>query len=76
MLATSVFDKLRDYKEKFQQASGIELSERAMQLRWDEACKRHMVMKAMEDLCCAPKDMGPGADSDMQLAEGKLCRNK
>lgn len=69
MLATSVFDKLRDYKEKFEQASGMELSERAMQVRWDEACKRHMVMKAMEDLCCAPRESA-GVDSDMQVAEG------
>jgi hypothetical protein len=68
MLATSVFDKLREYKDKFQQASGIELSERAMQLRWDEACKRHMVMKAMEDLCCAPKHV---EDSDMNVTEGE-----
>jgi len=72
MLATSVFDKLRDYKEKFEQASGIELSERAIQIRWDEACKRHMVMKAMEDLCCASREPGPSADSDMQVAEGEF----
>jgi len=72
MLATSVFDKLRDYKEKFEQASGIELSERTIQIRWDEACKRHMVMKAMEDLCCAPREPGPIADSDMQVAEGEF----
>jgi len=70
MLATSVFDKLRDYKEKFEQASGMELSERTMQVRWDEACKRHMVMKAMEDLCCAPRESGTSVESDMQVAEG------
>ena len=65
ILATSVFDKLREYKSKFEEASGMVLSDRAMQQRWDEACKRHSVMKAMEDLCCAPREVN--GDSDMRI---------
>lgn len=72
VLATETFDKLRQLADKFRQASGVELSERAAQGRWDEACKRHMVMKAMEDLCCASRDFDEGADNDMQASEGEL----
>jgi hypothetical protein len=71
VLATETFDKLRQLADKFRQASGVELSERAAQGRWDEACKRHMVMKAMEDLCCASRELDEGADNEMQASEGE-----
>lgn len=55
VLAAETFEKLRILVNKFHDASGIELSQDAAKRRWEDACKRHWVMKAMEDLCCDSK---------------------
>jgi hypothetical protein len=72
VLAAETFDRLRQLADKFQEASGVEVTERARQIRWDEACKRHMVMKAMEDLCCVSRDMDSHNESDMNPTDSEL----
>lgn len=88
VLAAETFEKLRHLVNKFNEASGIQLSEDAVKSRWEEACKRHWVMKAMEDLCCGSRvddSMGDLQRGDMhtdsrplpsQLHQGPVARHK
>jgi hypothetical protein len=63
VLATETFERLHHLVVKFKEASGIELGEEAAKCRWEEACKRHWVMKSLEDLTCGSKVAG--GDDDM-----------
>ena len=55
LLANDTFTKLDKLVKKFEAATCILLSDGVAKARWEEACKRYWVTKAMEDLCCGSR---------------------
>lgn len=70
ILACDTFTSLQRIVRKFESAAGIELNEGVAKQRWEEACKRYWVTKAMEDLCCGKlvktKDQDQEEKMDME----------
>lgn len=70
ILASETFSKLDHLVKKFEAATHTRLNDGVAHGRWDEACKRYWVTKAMEDLCCSGKptaslsDMAEAMDSE------------
>lgn len=52
ILANETFSRLDNLVKKFETATCMRLNEGVAKARWEEACKRYWVTRAMEDLCC------------------------
>lgn len=67
ILASDTFTSLARVVRKFESAAGIQLNEGVAKQRWDEACKRYWVTKAMEDLSCDMQKTRTKQDVQMEL---------
>jgi hypothetical protein len=52
ILACDTFTSLQRVVRKFESAAGIQLNDGVAKQRWEEACKRYWVTKALEGLSC------------------------
>lgn len=62
LLANETFSKIDHLVKKFEAATCILLNDGVAKARWEEACKRYWVTKAMEDLCCGSRPIQPVPD--------------
>jgi hypothetical protein len=69
ILANDTFSKLDHLVRKFEAATSIQLDDGIAKGRWEEACKRYWVTKAMEDLCCV--GTRPSTESDTDGGDGE-----
>lgn len=63
LLANETFSKIDHLVKKFEAATCILLNDGVAKARWEEACKRYWVTKAMEELCCGSRPAQDEADS-------------
>lgn len=70
MLASETFTKIDHLVRKFETAAKIQLNDGVAKSRWEEACKRYWVTKAMEDLCCGARPVPAVADTEQIEVEG------
>ncbi len=67
LLACEMFGRLESLTAKFEAAAGVKLNEGVVMRRWEEASKRYLVMKSMNELTCGGKaapDGGMVLDGD------------
>ncbi|CAK9781149.1 hypothetical protein CC85DRAFT_269205 [Cutaneotrichosporon oleaginosum] len=67
LLACEMFGRLESLTSKFEAAAGVKLNEGEVMRRWEEASKRYLVMKSMDELTCSAKS---ALDGSMVLDEG------
>lgn len=66
ILASDTFSKIDHLVRKFEAAAKMQLNDGVAKSRWEEACKRYWVTKAMEDLCCGAKPRYAAEDKPME----------
>ncbi|GMK55225.1 hypothetical protein CspeluHIS016_0202810 [Cutaneotrichosporon spelunceum] len=75
LLACEMFGRLESLTSKFEAAAGVKLNEGVVMRRWEEASKRYLVMKSMDELTCGGKAVLEGSmvldgDGGDQAANG------
>ncbi|BEI85511.1 hypothetical protein CcaverHIS002_0509120 [Cutaneotrichosporon cavernicola] len=61
LLACEMFGRLESLTSKFEAAAGVKLNEGVVMRRWEEASKRYLVMKSMDELTCGGKGLTDGS---------------
>ena len=72
LLASETFSKIDHIVKKFEAATCILLNDGVAKARWEEACKRYWVTKAMEDLCCGSKRPAQTIEQDSGNIDMKI----